>query len=74
MVSNVAMTNFCLPPNAVCNEWGSIEEVEEVTDMSFEALILEKDRNGNQRHSYVSKYYELWLGRKYSIVWFQGLL
>lgn len=69
MVSNVAMTNFCLPPN----EWGSIEEVE-VTDRSFEASILEKDRNGNQRHSYVSKYYELWLGHKYSIVWFQGLL
>lgn len=47
---------------SVSNEQGSIEGMEESPDKSLEALILENDINGNQRHIYVSDVYELWLG------------
>lgn len=74
MVSNGAVISLCLPLSAVCNEQGGLEEMEVAPDRSLEALILENGINGNQRHMYVFNYYELWLGHRYSVVWFQGLL
>lgn len=51
-----------------------LKQREGMPDRSFEALILDEDINRNQRHISASSYFELWLGHKYSIAWFQGFL
>ena len=68
----MVLSPTCASLPVLCAMSEEVWKAKEAPASGFEALILEKDVNGNQRHIYVPNYFELWLGHKHSIAWFKG--